>query len=101
MANFVEETIEAINGKEIKEFKLNFLGDDDNDVTIEASAQGSGKEALMNFFGSLPERAKNYYNGYGSQEWDGWISFQDGTWIERREYDGSEWWAFKACPKLS
>ena len=55
----------------------------------------------MGFFAQLPERAVDYDSGYGSQEWSGWISFQDGSWIERSEYDGSEWWSLKACPKLS
>ena len=82
-------------------FNLDFDGNDDNDVRTEASAQGVNKEALMSFFNTLPERAVNYFDGYGSQEWDGWISFTDGSWIERSEYDGSEWWAYKSCPKLS
>lgn len=34
-----------------------------------------------------------YDNGYGSQELYGIIVFKDGSWLERREYDGSEWWA--------
>jgi hypothetical protein len=41
----------------------------------------------------------DYDSGYGSQELDGKIWYQDlGAWSERGEYDGSEWWAFKACP---
>lgn len=104
--NFIQETLEAIKEKEVKEFKLNFYsldfdGNDDNDVRTEASAKGAGKEALMSFFATLPERAKEYCNGYGVQEWEGWISFQDGTWIERSEYDGSEWWSYRSCPALS
>ena len=23
----------------------------------------------------------------------------DGWWLERGEYDGSEWWEFKSCPR--
>lgn len=107
MSNFIEETLEAIGEKEVKEFDLEFYSldfsdaDDDNDRRTTADAKGVGKEALMGFFAQLPERAVDYDSGYGSQEWSGWISFQDGSWIERSEYDGSEWWSLKACPKLS
>lgn len=42
----------------------------------------------------------DYDDGYGSQVWSGWVSFTDGTWIERHEYDGSEWWEYKETPSL-
>ena len=107
MSNFIEETLEVIDGREVKEFNLEFYSldfsdaDDDNDRRTTASAKGVGKEALMSFFAQLPERAIDYDSGYGSQEWEGWVSFTDGTWIERSEYDGSEWWSYRSCPKLS
>lgn len=39
---------------------------------------------------------KEYYSGYGSSEvgMDLSIHFSDGTYMYRREYDGSEWWAY-------
>lgn len=40
-----------------------------------------------------------YNNGRGSQELFGHIVFKDGTWLERADYDGSEWWVLKMCPK--
>ena len=40
----------------------------------------------------------NYDNGYGGQELFGNIVFKDGTWLERGEYDGSEWWRLCKCP---
>lgn len=39
-----------------------------------------------------------YDNGYGGQELYGTIWYEDGTWSERGEYDGSEWWEYKKCP---
>lgn len=39
-----------------------------------------------------------YDNGYGGQELFGYIVFTDGTWLERAEYDGSEWWTYKQIP---
>lgn len=31
---------------------------------------------------------------------DLFITFRDGTWLERGEYDGAEWWEYKYQPKL-
>ena len=41
-----------------------------------------------------------YYNGYGSQELFGIVYFNDNTWLERGEYDGSEWWEHITTPTL-
>lgn len=40
----------------------------------------------------------DYDNGYGGQELFGTIVFKDGTWLERGEYDGSEWWEHRKHP---
>lgn len=40
----------------------------------------------------------NYDNGYGCQELFGTIAFKDNTWLERAEYDGSEWWEHCKLP---
>jgi hypothetical protein len=40
-----------------------------------------------------------YDNGYGGQEIGGFIVFKDKTWLERREYDGSEWWEYFSTPE--
>lgn len=39
-----------------------------------------------------------YDSSYGGQELFGWVLFKDGTWLERDEYDGSEWWDYKTPP---
>ncbi|UAN58998.1 hypothetical protein [Serratia sp. JSRIV004] len=41
-----------------------------------------------------------YNSGFGSQELFGTIWHEDGTWSERGEYDGSEWWEFKKVPEI-
>lgn len=41
-----------------------------------------------------------YDNGYGSQELFGTIWFKDGSWAERAEYDGSEWWEHLTVPEV-
>jgi hypothetical protein len=41
-----------------------------------------------------------YDAGYGGQELYGTVWFTDDTWLERGEYDGSEWWDHNICPTL-
>lgn len=48
----------------------------------------------------LPSLDFKYDSGYGSQELEGTIWYADGTWSERGEYDGSEWWVHRECPPL-
>jgi hypothetical protein len=42
----------------------------------------------------------DYDSGFGGQELFGTIWYDDGTWSDRGEYDGSEWWQFNECPKI-
>ena len=41
-----------------------------------------------------------YDESYGTQELFGTIWYEDGTWSDRGEYDGSEWWEYRKCPPL-
>lgn len=41
-----------------------------------------------------------YDSGYGGQELFGTVWLKDGTWLSRREYDGSEWWIQNTCPEI-
>ena len=40
-----------------------------------------------------------YDNGYGTQELFGVVVFNDGTWLSRWEYDGSEGWTRNVIPE--
>lgn len=40
-----------------------------------------------------------YDNGFGGQELYGTVVFKDESWLERGEYDGSEWWNYKKLPE--
>jgi hypothetical protein len=42
----------------------------------------------------------DYDNGYGGQELFGLVWLIDNTWLERGEYDGSEWWDYKTTPRI-
>jgi hypothetical protein len=41
-----------------------------------------------------------YDSGYGGQELYGTIWLDDGTWLSRGEYDGSEWWEHNVLPEI-
>lgn len=58
---------------------------------------GYTKEDLEKYKGAI-ERIGDYDNGFGSQKLFGVVVFKDGTWLERREYDGSEWWNYSYKP---
>ena len=49
----------------------------------------------------LKELDFEYDNGYGAQELSGLVWFNDNSWLERGEYDGSEWWEYKKYPKIN
>lgn len=42
----------------------------------------------------------DYDDGYGMQYLDGIVWLENGTWLERGEYDGSEWWYLKSTPVI-
>lgn len=54
---------------------------------------------INNFWNSKPQM---YDSGYGTQEVapDLIIAFKDHTWIQREEYDGSEWWEYYRYPLM-
>ena len=42
----------------------------------------------------------HYDNGFGAQELFGTIWYKDGSWSDRREYDGREWWEHHHRPDI-
>lgn len=42
----------------------------------------------------------DYDAGYGEQKLFGTIWFEDGSYAQRREYDGSEWWDHCCIPDI-
>ena len=40
----------------------------------------------------LQQLDDEYWDGFGGQELYGYVMFYDESWLERHEYDGSEWW---------
>lgn len=90
--NAKKEILNHINDREVEFIRveiLTFLQGDEENKTIE----GRLDEVL-------PLLDFVYDAGYGTQKLAGVIWYTDGTWSDRREYDGSEWWERHARPSL-
>ena len=88
--NFARETFDTLkeNGKTIKDVR--WVGYYDC---------GRKKKISVDEFFVRAMRT-NYDNSYGSTKIDmSLIVVGDDWWLERAEYDGSEWWEFKTMPK--
>jgi hypothetical protein len=59
---------------------------------------GYSESDLKRFYEQLDFQ---YNSGYGGQELFGNVWFTDGSWLDRGEDDGSEWWVLRECPKIS
>jgi len=97
MQNFKEETMELIDGLKVREYRLirNNYG-----TAFKKNIVLSGEDEIN--WNKLPNEDILFYdNGYGIAYWDGWITFKDTSdWLERKEYDGSEWWEWQRKPSL-
>ena len=94
-ANFKDETIEIIAGREIDEYYFHRLNEYDEDKKVEFYGAGE-----INW-SEIPTEWLSYDGGFGLQEWDGWITFKNSSdWLARDEYDGSEWWSLHKRPTL-
>lgn len=88
--NLARETLDILkeNGKTIHDVR--WVGHYDSDRKKRISVD--------EFF--VAAMRTNYDNDYGSPEIDtSLVVVGDDWWLERAEYDGSEWWEFKTLPK--
>lgn len=97
--NAETEFLEHTNGADILCAEVTTGRDyyDDCDRRRFVLRAGYSKAELEHFLQSLDFE---YDSGYGGQELDGYIWYKDGTWSERYEYDGLEWWSHKVCPPI-
>ena len=59
-------------------------------------------EAFIDTLNALDDHLGDSYDpGFGSQVVHGIIVFDNQSWLERREYDGSEWWQRCSFPTVS
>ena len=91
MINASEEFTDHIKEREILCARITF---DDDRAPVEL-AQGYTRSDFVHFIRML---MFDYDDGYGGQYLYGTIWYTDGTWSDRREYDGSEWWEYQRCP---
>lgn len=99
MTNCKKEFIEHTKGKNILCAELKHgCGYWDDDIKRSADLKiGFSQNDFEMFLRSLDYE---YDDGYGGQELFGVIWYTDGTWSERGEYDGSEWWEYKSVPSI-
>lgn len=94
------EFINEISGKKVLCAQIQHgedYGDEDDKPSIFNLTTGWTEEDWKEFLDSLDF---NYDSGYGGQKLFGTIWYSDGTWSERGEYDGSEWWEHRQCPNI-
>ena len=85
MVNAKEELLVHIDNREVEYVKIAFKGA--HRLKIEG--------ILDNVLDALDFV---YDDGYGAQELYGVIWDADGSWSERAEYDGAEWWRHVVRP---
>lgn len=98
MKNLRDETIEIM-----KEHGL--IKDDINFISVEFQVWEKGTICINRF--EIPvSKFLSYSNVEYDESYGGYqvalglkIVFHNGSWLERHEYDGSEWWEYKSTPQ--
>jgi len=81
----------------IKCAKLETEGIWDDPNTLYVLKLNYNEQDLIDFYNSLDF---NYSNDYGEQKLFGIVWLEDGSWLTRGEYDGSEWWTQNTLPLI-
>lgn len=81
------ETIEALDAE----------GKTPADVRWVGSADGAYSVSWDDFAAVAADVEYRNLSGHAEVATD-LVVVGDGWWLERAEYDGDEWWAYKACP---
>jgi hypothetical protein len=99
--NLLEETKNEITriGKTIED--IDFINITDEVEKFQNYEKAKYFSTDFDGFVKFCARFRNYNNGYGSAEvpMNTVVVFKDGTWLERAEYDGSEWWEYRQIPR--
>lgn len=104
-ANAKDEFLEEVGEKEVlcvcihtQEYEFDEDGRACKDISKYFNLKTNYTET--DFLEFLKQLDFEYYDSFGSQELFGCIWYKDGTWSERGEYDGSEWWEYKIVPEI-
>ena len=85
MKNLLEETLEALRRNNKQESDVRWVGTRSYKTTWEVFKKNANVK---------------YDNGYGlAQVVESLLVVGENWWLEREEYDGTEWWVYKALPK--
>jgi hypothetical protein len=95
--NAKEEFIEHVSGKNVLCAKITHGSEWSDSQKHSVLRIGYTPVEFEAFLQSLDF---GYDAGFGGQELFGYVWYQDGTWSDRGEYDGSEWWQYQAVPKI-
>ena len=91
LVNLKDETLKCI-------VDIGYSLDDVLGLHIEAYRDGESEKFVIDDVSDFDKLDFYYDCSYGFQLVDGWIVFKDKSWLERDEYDGSEWWEYRKCP---
>lgn len=94
MCNAKQEFIEHTADLAVKCAEIYFYGEEDKPHLLRI---GYSQEEYESFLEAINY---DYNDGYGGQVLYGTIWYVGGTWSERGEYDGSEWWEYRKMPKI-
>lgn len=97
MTNAKEEFVSHVRDNPVLCVDLQYSDDYNQNKKTFVLKENFTAEEYEAFLGALDF---SYESGYGAQELFGIILYTDGTWSERAEYDGSEWWEHKVCPAI-
>lgn len=97
--NAKEELLETLNccNSKIKCANIKYGDDwDTRQLKFSLRVNYSDKE-LQEFLAALDFE---YDEGYGAQQLFGTVWLENDEWLERNEYDGSEWWEYMKLPEI-
>jgi hypothetical protein len=88
--NLLAETLEVLTEHSKTTEDVLWIGSSDGEIATDWAS-----------FAAIAENV-NYNSGFGGNEIAGdLVIVGSDWWLERGEYDGSEWWEFKAKPQRS
>lgn len=96
--NAREELLRILDNAQVKCASISYGNDYPEDESIKIILKiNYTKKDYIDFMSKLDF---SYDNGFGGQNLFGTVWLEDGSWLERGEYDGSEWWEHKILPPI-
>ena len=99
MTNAKEEFLKMIEGKNLKCAKVT-TGQSWDEAEHCRHITLKLDYTIHDYHRFIKELDFDYDSGFGGQELFGMAWFEDNTWADRGEYDGSEWWRKHKLPEV-